>query len=514
TTFAAILGVESVALSGSGRSNGVYDQTSRENADPDLLISERFGTNVGELQNGTWGVYANYNNWKTTGSGVEIGLSENYGAAPPSGMRYVAELDSDGNVAMSKKVYMPTGNYELRYWIKDRIPYTEYDPVWLCGSKTEDVDWARDTNGTWGYQTNRVGVYLDIALSDTPPATFSPTTNNLIDVCVNTGQKWIERSVKIVMTQPSFYWLTFQAEGLSDTTGSVLSNIRLCRNACAGTKAPDYPWTANQLLFTDGFETPAGSVSDYWTERTLDTSGVNTGWPRLPSGWTTHPVNQIDFQDWGTFLGPSAGRNVVELDASTWDSNTSNRSISRRMLLAPGYYRLKYTYISMPWWGVGGQDVCGMSFTNSTQVSTVKSLTPGAMYPADTARVGVYIDPDVNVSHPESAPTLRAYATWKNHDGTPESRPRLPANLVDRCYYSKEGIVRDLTIRILKPSFYWLTFTAGGTADNHGGGIDNVTLTAMRGLEGAAPSRFIAVPPPGLAPGTPIVMNGLQIASQ
>jgi len=509
TTFSGVVGFTKFAVEGSATSSGVYDETQKQNNDPNLLITESFKVDPSTMQNGSWGVYANYNNWITTGAGVEIGKYQNYGAAPPSGSLYVAELDGKGNTAISKKVYMPTGNYELRYWIKDRLAYTQYDPAWVCGSRTEDVDWAGESTESWGYQSNRVGVYFDIALGDTPPATYSPSTNNLIDVCVNTGQRWVERSVKITMNQPSFYWLTFNSEGTSDGGGGVITDIRLCKNTCSGAPSSNFPWANGALLFNDSFEklppTPPGGDS---RDRTLDISGDNYGWPRLPTGWTTWPYNQVDYIRWVPFDGPIG----VELDASkrTGTNNTSNRAISRRFILTPGYYKVSYAYAS--YFPMNEFTYCGAQDASShiALLSTIKTESRSA----DTNLLRVYMDSDRMFSHPSSVPIVNTAATWSNPDGSAPTLPPIASTVIDACVSSKAVTPRTVHIAIQKTGFYWLTFRGEGMEDQGGPGLDAITLHAVSDLTGLPPAGVVTIPAPGLPQGATIVMRGMQIAAQ
>ena len=391
---------------------------------------------------------------------------------------------------------------------------SDLQPVWICGSEPVDVEWANSLASSTGSrnQTNRIGVYFDVASSDIQPSVFVPGINNLVDVCVSSGHKWVERSVKITVNAPGYFWLTFQAEGQSDSVGGLIDDIRLCKNTCPGALSDDFPWTANQLLFSDGFETPANAGATKY-DRTLDTSGTNTGWPLLPPGWTTHSANQVDFFDWGYMSGAEGGQLAIELDASD-DPSKSNRAISRSMILTPGYYNVRYRYFSMYNWGTYGVVACGLTNTAS-QISATTTATEGLGYPYDTAKIGLYVDADQNVSHPESAAVLRAVSVWKNPDGTAATKPALPITPIDSCMFSRQSTVRSVNFKITKPGFYWLTFRAEGTADNHGGSIDAVTLTALGSIrKGTAPSDAVVVPAPGRAAGTPIAMKSIEILAQ
>jgi Flp pilus assembly protein TadG len=513
TTLSQIIGVSTMSVNGGNESIG--NLTDGTTSNPDVIVDDNFDKLIQHH-----GTYVNYNNWKTTGSGVEISIPNTYQApVPPNGSTYVAELDSNANTSISKKVYLGAGNYQLRYYYYGRVSYTTYDPAWLCSAKTEDVDWANspsDVLGSlqWGYQTNRIGVYMTAALNDTSPALYTPASHNMIDVCVITGGKWIERNINIAVTTPGFYWLAFQAEGVSDSRGGLLSGIRLCKNTCAGTPQDNFPWVANQLLFSDSFETPDGTSNPIWYDRTLDASGTNSGWPRLPAGWTTSPENQVDFQGWAK----KTGQYGAELDGSrtVGTSLDTNRAISRKFILSPGYYNLNYYHISVR--TSAPLALCGVSNINSN-LALVQgyniSDTTRSWYAANSMQLGVYMDPDLSYSHPESTTTLRAIATWKNPDGSAETLPRLPANMIDACVAAPTMTQRSINLKITKPGFYWLTLQAEGDADQQGAAVDDVTLTALGGLSmSAPPAGAVSVKAAGLAFGSTILLNGLQITAQ
>lgn len=513
TTLAQIVGVSTIQVSGNNESIG--NLTDGTGSNPDLLVDENFDKFTGTIN--PWGMRVDFNNWKTTGLGVEIGKSSHatYNAPPPpNGATYMAELDAYTNTSISKKVSLSSGNYQLRYYYFGRVPYSTYDPAWLCGTKTEDVDWASNlsdqVNGSvWGYQSNRIGVYLHPALNEVSPAVYAPALHNMLDICVVTGGKWIERNIDININTPGNYWLAFQAEGVEDGSGGLLTGIRLCKNTCAGTPQENFPWTANQLLFSDSFETPDGTVN--WHSATLDASGTNDGWPRLPSGWTTSPENQVDFQPWARKSGISG----IELDAGSF-IGTPNRAISRKFILAPGYYSVSYYYISAR--TSAPLALCGASSiaSHTSLVQSYNATNPTYYFrPADSMRLGVYMDPDLSYAHPESEPILRAIATWTNPDGSAETLPRLPANMIDACVASPAPTQRTVNLKVTKPGHYWLTFRAEGAGDAWGAAIDDLTFTALGGLSMPnAPSGALTVKAPGLAFGSPIMLNGLQITAQ
>jgi len=309
TTLMGIFNIQTMAVKGESKSEG-QTETSDANKppDPNMLIEENFDVSgvTANVSYGSFGNYKNFNEWKTNKAGVEIGTAGTYGPPPPNGAPYVAELDAGGNTYLAKRIYLTKGSYELRYWYKDRLAYADYAPVHLCAASMSDAAWADANFGkaNWftyeiGKQSNAIAAYLELAPTETPPVAFTETLHTVVDACIMSGGRWIERSVKITTYAAGFYWVAFQAEGFTDGVGGVLNNIRFCRNTCPGTVTEAFPWAAGTVLFSDGFETPVGDTTANWTERTLDASGTNSGWTNLPNGWTTWPENQIDFLKWG-----------------------------------------------------------------------------------------------------------------------------------------------------------------------------------------------------------------------
>ena len=267
TTVMGIFNIQTMNVKGESKSEGQTEISGDSKpSDPDMLIEENFDVSgvTANVSYGSWGNYKNFNEWKTNNVGVEIGRAGTYGPPPPNRAPYVAELDAGGNTFMAKRVYLEKGSYELRYWYKDRINYDPYAPVHLCTSSMTDAAWA-DASGNkngraFGKQTNAIIVYVEPALTDAPPANFSETLHTMVDACIMSGPRWIERSVKFTTKAPGNHWVAFQAEGASDGVGGVLNNIRLCRNTCPGTVTEAFPWAAGTVLFSDSFETPVENM--------------------------------------------------------------------------------------------------------------------------------------------------------------------------------------------------------------------------------------------------------------
>ncbi|MDB5650554.1 MAG: hypothetical protein JWL62_2074 [Hyphomicrobiales bacterium] len=498
TTVLKLVGVSTIPLAGASASNGpiVGDST-----DPNYVVRETFERPE------SFGWFRNLNQWQSS-RGVEIGTASlNYGTTAPQGT-HIAELDGNVNVAMSKKTYLARGTYELRYWYTDRITIAGYAPAWLCGSKSSDITWSPGSDAAQGdlVQTNRIGVYLDVALTDVPPGYINSSSNNLIDVCASSGHKWVERSVKITITAPGYFWLTFQAEGASDTVGGLIDDIRICKDTCPGTVQENFPWTPNTVVFTDSFENYA-TFTDWGT---LSASGINAGWTSQSTGWSIAPVNQMDF--WYAYTGLG-----LELDAA------ANRSIHKRFLLDPGYYRIEYKYnVASPPVVPGFTSVnCGATpaAANYAALAAIPAVfTVWGSHDGGTNAVGLYMDANANYAAPvDPTNTVHENAVWYNPDGSADNGtyPHLPGQLLDFCTYSPNWITRTVNVRITKPGFYWLTLRAEGTDDMMGGMIDDVKLTALGGPSMSSPPYgAVTIAPGGLPAGTPIVMGAISVAAQ
>lgn len=233
------------------------------------LIHETFTVNntTGSWDNSS---YVSYNGWVVnSGAGLE-----SWTATGPDGIGKIVEMDVYKNTYLTRRVLLSVGNYELRYWYRSRVLYDAYSPGYICGSTDADLAfdalalpstyYSLDRTNTSQYnsgsfsdglshkQSTRVGVYLDAAPTTLAPTSFSPSTNNMIDGCTFSAN-WIQRSVKINVSQSGYYWLTFQGEGASDGAGALLSTIQLCSGACTGSVPDPFPWSANATLYYDNF---------------------------------------------------------------------------------------------------------------------------------------------------------------------------------------------------------------------------------------------------------------------
>jgi len=113
------------------------------NAKPNAVIDEKWLT-IATPVNGN---PANpvVNDWYSGTAGTASPLSTTGGPTingAPSGRMQIGS--SDGSIApiLSKKVYLPAGDYELRYWYQSTVIYPEYEPAYICGSVEGEMHWA------------------------------------------------------------------------------------------------------------------------------------------------------------------------------------------------------------------------------------------------------------------------------------------------------------------------------------------------------------------------------------
>ena len=491
--------------------------------------------------------------WNGTGYCLQTSAVGVTNVSVPEGS-HAAELDCSnssgtaGNSAISSKVYMAAGNYELRYFYRGRVSYPDYDPAYICGTTAADVSWANSTRSSGGpvsnaLRSNQMNVYLDPNTSGSPPlhttldAAQQLAGSNLIDVCVYSST-WIERSVKITVTTSGDHWLTFAADGQNDTSGAQLDNVRLCTTSCPGTVADNFPdsWQAannggvNKLLFRDTFESPNYSVYNCGggsvcatngnLNLSLGTSGTaSSGWPsQLPSGWATAPYNQVDYN----LVGAVEGDQTIDLDGSQSGSQTtSNRLTSRPFVLDPGYYNVKYYYRS----AVGLSGISGV-YCGTTPAAAGLNVAAPAGY--DTNFIAVFMAHSQLVSYPNGGGALYSTTTYTNPNGSTSTTPTVAPNsinftsfnasqpnaLLDLCGYGASWQSRSVNFLITKPGTYWLTVSALGQADNQGGQVDDVRLTALGSpYMGVPPSNPVTIPVPNPQPNGQVTYSSFNIVA-
>jgi len=510
--------------------------------------------------------------WYIMGYCLEVDSVNQILSSVPQGT-HSAELDCDngqgnaGNSSISTKAYLAAGNYELRYNFAARIDYVDYDPVYICGSASSDLSWASDTNATAGKKTNvsrtnQINTYLDLNTNGVPPThtTIDGTQtlggSNLIDMCVYSGG-WIQRSVRIKVTTAGYYWLSFAADGTNDSFGGQIDNIMLCTGSCTGSVQDNFPssWLSannggsNKVLFEDNFESPTytGNALTY-TNNTANmnnsygTSGASSGWPnQTASGWTTAPYNEMEYEVPGTLKAgqtSGAGQGAQNITLDMYTSPSDNRVISRPFLLDPGYYQVNYDYISDVTFASLASPQCTAA-PNATSAAAYavsgSALGNIRLYPSnyytlnkDTNTVGVFMSHALMASTPVGGGALGSQTSYNNPDGTVTTTPTVSPYavtlsnyttsginpLIDICGYASTWQTRTTYVVITKPAYYWLTFAALGTADDVGGSIDDVKLTALGSLYmNSPPSNAVTIPVPSPQPSAIINYTGFFIVA-
>jgi len=495
-------------------------------------------------------VGSNGSEWIIMGYCLEIDYVGKTVSSVPQGT-HSAELDCDngsntaGNSSISTKVYMAVGSYELRYYYSGRIANTDYGTAYICGTAASDTSWANDTSyaGGLGARTNQVNVYLDQNTTGSPPThTTLDTTqtlggSNLIDECVYSAE-WIERSVPINVTTAGYYWLSFAADGASDSFGGQIDDIRLCPGTCTGSAGDDFPtsWLASSnggtdvVLFKETFESPVYAGTYYNTNGNIGLSvGASSYWDLTGTGWSMAPVNQIPY--WTS--GCPKNNQCVEIG---WhDSTGYDVGIARPFLLDPGYYLISYHYVTEVTFTGLSKVYCGATPSDAgiatllggsgTAMDRVDGANHGTLSWA-TGTVGLFMAHAQMASEPNFTTTLGATVTYTNPDGSVTASPTVPPNsisltsftqsttspLLDICGYAATSQFRTAYVYIQKPALYWLVFSILGTYNGFGAQIDNIYITAYGSpWMSGAPANPITIPVPNPQPGSTISYTGFSI---
>ncbi len=302
----------------------------------------------------------------------------------------------DGKIppVVSKKVYLETGFYELRYWYKSTVIYPEYEPVFICGTVDAEMGWVNSryirvndvtTSNVKNTQTARAGVYLNAIVGN--PQTSSipklsdfkppPTRENAdssagapyvyhsrVDICAYSS-KWIQRSVNIEILQAGYFWLNFVSEPALSAAGTTrngfyLGPVQMCKGtqaavematACPGPLNKNWPWPANTVLYDDTFDeapavntTPSLNAFNKTRSRSLFTAA--SGYDMAPDwfldrfGGTEATMATDSFvytraPERSVGSGGWGGGNIVS-------STKIGVALYRRILLMPGTYRFKF----------------------------------------------------------------------------------------------------------------------------------------------------------------------------
>lgn len=467
TVFLRLAGIGELKLTGTSKAVWV---------DRDAILEDRFDSVAGRVRDFVRVRTSEQDGWAVGAKSRGFGLGSmtlvdpaSYdGGPPPAELKVAVELDtSDGNNFISKKVSLEQGLHQLRYWYRSLAPSAAIAPAWLCGTRALDVEWMKARDPSPAGDTNMVSAYLLPEAAGSPPVSenaLGPAYR--VDSCYSSGQRWIQRVVRIDVAARGDYRLAFRAEGKADGKGGAIANVLLCRDPCAHDDGAQRPasenpvWNVDQTLFEDRFDGEPATTQ--------------AAWASLPGEWVATPRNQVTRVRVGS-------ETFVQLDAPLPEGGFENRQMSRAFLFTPGHYTLRYVY----------------SVSSS---HTGKSLCNYFGMPADGALVGrnaftnavtAYIDADRSVLHP--APTSGGgtqQTNWLNVAGAPENSfegyrlPSLPRNTsaVDHCADQPNGgqIVREVNFNILRPGYYWVTFAGGGAADGVGGRVGRVQIVARQ----------------------------------
>jgi hypothetical protein len=487
--------------------------------------------------------------WVVMGYCVETDHAGVISSTAPQGS-YTAELDCDngsgtaGDSSISTKQYFNVGEYELRYNFNARVNYPDYDPVYICGSQSGDVSWANDTYVSGGLnvssslaanaKNNQIDVFFDADNNNSTPThlindgTMSLAGSNLIDSCVYSSN-WIQRSVRIYVTTAGYYWVSFAADGTNNSFGGQIDNVMLCIATCPGSLQDNFPFTSNEALFEDPFESPVYSGSPYNTNGNMNNSyGISYVWDEEGHGWANAPTNQIPY--WTS--GCEQGTQCVELG---WNANSL---ISRPILLDPGYYKVQYDYVSEVTFANLSGVYCGstptaanistLSANSTTGKDRVSGVAHSGTIANDTNTVGVFMSHAQLASTPNTGNALGSTTSYTNPDGTTSTTPTVAPNgisltsynpaqvnpLLDICGYAATAQFRTAYVFIQKPAYYWLTLGALGTSDAFGGQVDDVEITALTSpYYSTYASGAVTIPVPTPQPSSDISYSGFYIVA-
>jgi hypothetical protein len=462
TVFLRLAGMSELNLRGSASASWVAR---------DAVFEERFNDYESDVLASGTKTLSGMAGWATNGfarapSGAVLRLvpTRTFGtSAPPEGLRVALELDSGSiNSYVSRRFSAEPGVYHIRYWYRDGGANRMIEPAWLCATRLEDVDWMKARDGDAASDTSLVSAYLTVDVGNVPPTAASLTNVARIDACYNSGARWIERIVKVDIATRGDYWLTFRAEGRADGRAGAISNMIVCRDPCAyddGSSRPaadNSPWSRDQLLFEDVFSTTG--------ENPIALSpGRNGAWSSLPPGWTVGPQNSLVY---------SSAEGFVGLDAPTSDGRFGNRLMTRPFLFAPGHYSLRYVY------SVGVPQTNG-AYCSYFGLPRDPPLLRGGSPDPYSNLVVAFIDSDKSVLHPESGgASAQSSPVWVDArgvraDSLSNPPPPLPlgTNAVDFCADMPAGVQaqREVFFNIVRPGYYWISFSGGGAADGQGG---------------------------------------------
>jgi hypothetical protein len=194
--------------------------------------------------------------------------------------------------------------------------------------------------------------------------------------------------------------------------------------------------------------------------------------------------------------------------------------ISRRFLLTPGYYNVQYNYKASGSVSGVGNPSCGATPSAAGITGLSNSKT--------TAFLASFMSHAQLASTPIGGGALNSTTSYTNPDGTTSTTPTVAPNgisitsydstqanpVLDICGYASSWQTRSANIQITKTAFYWLTLSALGKADDAGGKIDDLKLTALGSLYmGSPPASPVTIPVPNTQPGARINYTGFYIVA-
>jgi Flp pilus assembly protein TadG len=338
--FSAFLGVPEIKVSGRGSIIiGLVD-----NPPSSKLVEEVWESDNVPSYTSKTVADPNYRDWKIQGGPISIKPTWESQAG-----NFSMSIGDGTNNSIAKKVYMPAGAYELRYWYRSSVLYPEYQPAYICDPQLDNLAWANSGNyreyasAPWrrGHPyAAQVGVFLH-PVKDDPQLALAPPANsaftNRIDTCSYSG-RWIERSINLEVTNSGYFWLAFAGEAPagSDRRGGWIGKVKLCIASCGDPPVNNFPYAPDAVIFTDSFSTSAPNRS-----------------PFNPQSGTFPPSAQYEVDPSGIWaiegLGPNASSATSVLSSNerpliegTHVMFTSSVKFTRRVLLLPGRYTFRY----------------------------------------------------------------------------------------------------------------------------------------------------------------------------
>ena len=301
----------------------------------------------------------NYRDWKIQGGPIAIKPTWESKAGD-----YSMSIGDGANNSIAKKVYMPAGAYELRYWYRSAVIYPEYQPAYICHPRLDNIAWA-NSDGYREYSSApikrgnpfaaQVAVFLHPVKQDPQLAVAPPATNNFvnrIDTCSYSG-RWIERSIMIDVTNSGYFWLAFAAESPqgSDKRGGWIGRVKLCIASCGDPPVNNFPYAPDTVIFTDSFSSSAANRTAF---------NLRSGTFPASALYEMNPSELWSVQSSGGSSAVSPNAVLVSNERPLIDGThllfTGSVRFARRVLMLPGRYTFRYWTL-----GDGESGVCAIA---------------------------------------------------------------------------------------------------------------------------------------------------------